>query len=152
MHSFLAGMATVALYVTTTGAYAQQPPLFPGAEVLDTCVVDLPLTYAKKDKARYTEAARRLEDVELILLIYNKKTAKASYQRVYAVVFAGKSGEEFVYVESSEDHHSMGGTKRAIFPKYAPKTSRYYDAACFDRQLAAQSELQSTVQLAPPGQ
>ncbi|MBK6774368.1 MAG: hypothetical protein IPG74_00485 [Flavobacteriales bacterium] len=39
---------------------AQNKPLFEGAEVLDSCLVELPLTYAKKDKERYTQAARYL--------------------------------------------------------------------------------------------
>jgi len=56
-----------------------------------------------------------------------------------------KDGSGFVYVESAKDHLSMGGTKTATFPKYAPSTERYYNATCFDAQLAAHPELGALV-------
>jgi hypothetical protein len=108
-------------------------------------VVELPLTYAKKDKERYTQAARYLEDVELIHMTYDKKTKAASYTRVFVVVMTAKDGTEYVYVESAKDHLSMGGAKTATFPKFAPNTERYYNATCFDAQLEAHPELEALV-------
>ncbi|MFZ1689336.1 MAG: hypothetical protein WAU70_18080, partial [Flavobacteriales bacterium] len=74
---------------------AQSKPLFEGAELLDSCAVDLPLTYAKKDKERYTQAARYLENEELIYLTVDKKTGTASYARVYVVVDMSKDSTEY---------------------------------------------------------
>jgi hypothetical protein len=132
-------------FFLATAMHAQTEPLFAGAEPLDSCVVELPLTYAKKDKERYTQAARYLEDVELIHMTYDKKTKAASYTRVFVVVMTAKDGTEYVYVESAKDHLSMGGAKTATFPKFAPNTERYYNATCFDAQLAAHPELEALV-------
>ena len=128
---------TLYAFLLASAMHAQEQALFAGAELLDSCVVELPLTYAKKDKEHYTQAARYLEDVELIHLKYDKKTKTASYTRVFVVVMSAKDGSEYVYVESTKDPLSMGGAKTATFPKYAPNVERYYNAACFDAQLAA---------------
>ncbi|MEO8066656.1 MAG: hypothetical protein ABI599_03075 [Flavobacteriales bacterium] len=129
---------------------AQSKPLFEGAEVLDSCVVELPLTYAKKDKERYTQAARYLENDELIYLTYDKKSHAASYARVYVVVDMAKDSSEFVYMESAKDHLVMGGAKQASFPQFKASTQRFYNAACFDKQLAAHPELNTVVQEEKP--
>lgn len=126
-------------------AQAQDKPLFTGAELLDSCIVDLPLTYAKRDKARYTAAANAWKEEELIYLVYDKKSGKGRYTRVYVVPFTSKDGREFVYIESSADHHRTTGAKQALFPKFEPARQRFYRASCFDRQLAAHPELKGTV-------
>lgn len=122
-------------------AQSAPKPLFEGAEHLDSCVVELPLTYAKKDKDRYTQAARYLEDVELIYLTHDKKTHNTNYSRVYVVVMTAKDGAESVYLESTRDHMVMGGAKQAVFPQFKPSTQRFYNAECFDRQLITHPEL-----------
>ena len=68
--------------------------MFPGAELLDTCVVELPLTYAKKDKERYTQAARFLEGEELVYAVRDKKTKKMNCTRVFVVVELSKDSTE----------------------------------------------------------
>jgi hypothetical protein len=133
----------------STDCRAQDKPLFTGAEHLDSCVVDLPLTYAKKDKERYMQAARFLEDQELIYLNYDKKEGKAFYSRVYVVVQTTKDGSEVVHLESTDDHLTMGGVKEALFPKFKASTERFYNADCFDRRLAAHPELQAVLVVKP---
>ncbi len=125
-------------------------PLFPGAEHLDTCVVELPLTYAKKDKERYTQAARFLEDVELIYLSYDKKSKAATYTRVYVVAESTKEGEDFVYIENAKDHLVMDGVKQAFFPRFKASTERFYNADCFDAHMAAHPDLKEVVKEAKP--
>jgi len=72
---------TLCAFFLAAAMHAQTQPFFAGAEQIDSCVVELPLSYAKKDKERYTQAARFLEDVELIHLSYDKKTKTARYTR-----------------------------------------------------------------------
>jgi hypothetical protein len=129
---------------------AQDKPLFPGAEFLDSCLVELPLTYAKKDQERYMQAARYLDNEELIHLTYNKQSGTASYARVYVVVETAKDGTDLVYIETTEDHLRMGGAKQAYFPKFRPSTQRFYNADCFDRQVAAHSDLERILRKGEP--
>ena len=126
-------------------AQSSTPPLFEGAEHLDSCIVDLPLTYAKKDKERYTQAARFLEGQELIYAVLDKKTRKANCTRVFVVVETSSDGTELVYLETSDKHMQMEGMKQAYFPKFKPSTERFYLAECFDRQVAAHPELKARV-------
>ena len=120
-------------------ACAQRPaaPLFPGEEGLHTCTVELPLTYQAKDKERYLQAARFMEDQELIYLQYDKRTKKAGYMRVFVVVDASKGGEPLVYLERAEDRMKVGGLKETFFPKFKPGSQRFYNAECFDKATAA---------------
>ena len=46
----LLSLLVVAASFSPALSSAQSKPLFPGAELLDTCVVELPLTYAKKGR------------------------------------------------------------------------------------------------------
>lgn len=108
---------------------------------MDTCVVELPLTYAKKDKERYTQAARFLEGEELIYAVLDKKTKKVNCTRVFVVVELSKDSAELVYIETADQHMQMDGLKQAWFPKFKPATERFYSAECFDRQMAAHPEL-----------
>jgi hypothetical protein len=134
---------------STVNAQSSAKPLFPGAEHLDSCVVELPLTYAKKDKERYTQAARFLEDVELIYLSYDKKTRTATYTRVY-VITETKEGGDLVYIENAKDHLQMDGVKQAFFPKFKANTERFYNADCFDAHMAKHPELKAVVKEAQP--
>ena len=127
----------------------QSKPLFEGAELLDSCVVELPLSYAKKDKERYTQAARFLEGEELIYAVLDKKSGRANCTRVFVVVETSKDGSEVVYLESSDQHMRMDGLKQAYFPKFKPSTERFYSADCFDRRLLAHPELKAHVVEAP---
>lgn len=115
--------------------------LFPGAELLDSCVVDLPLTYAKKDKERYTQAARFLEDQELVYAVRDRKTHRMNCTHVFVVVETTKDGSEFVYVENAEQHLRMDGMKQAYFPQFKAATERFYSADCFERQVRSHPEL-----------
>lgn len=130
-------------------ALAQDKPLFAGEPLLDTCRVDLPLTYAKADKERYVQAAHFLEDQELVYLRFDKKTGKATYTRVYVMVEKTKDGEDYVYLETAEDHLRMGGAKQAFFPRYNKRIERFYDAGCFDAQVAQHPELKDVVSEGP---
>lgn len=144
----LAAACAVALPITL---HAQRSrALFQGAELLDSCVVDLPLTYAKKDKERYTQAAHFLEDQELIYAVRNKKTGMVNYSRVYVVVETAKDGDGYVYVESADQHVKMDGLKEAYFPQFKPANERFYAAECFDRMLAAHPELKAHLVEARP--
>ena len=120
---------------------AQSRSLFPGDDRLDTCVVELPLTYAKKDKERYTQAARFLEGDELIYAVLDKKTKKVNCTRVFVVVELSNDGTEVVYIETADQHMRMDGLKQAWFPKFKPSSERFYSAECFDERLAAHPEL-----------
>jgi hypothetical protein len=147
---FILAFAVLAsLYTGQAVAQSTTPPLFPGAEHLESCVVDLPLTYAKKDKERYTQAARGLKDVELVYLTVDKKTKVASYSLVYVVVATFKDGDHYVYLESPKDHLNVSGAKTALFLEYTPRV-RFYNATCFDAQLSAHPELKSVVQEQQP--
>jgi hypothetical protein len=130
-----------ALSVAPATVPAQSKPLFPGAEHLDSCVVDLPLTYAKKDKERYEHAARFLADEELISAVLDKKTRRVNCTRVYVVAETANDGSTYVYVEDASQRLRMDGLKQAFFPRFRPATERFYNAACFDRRLAAHPEL-----------
>ncbi len=124
---------------------AQSKPLFPGAELLDSCVVELPLTYAKKDKERYTQAARFLEGEELIYAVLDKKTKKVNCTRVFVVVERSKDSTEVVYIETADQHMQMDGLKQAWFPKFKPGSERFYSAECFDQRLSEHPELKEHV-------
>lgn len=119
-------------------------PLFPGDGSLASCVVDLPLTYAPRDRERYMQAAKFLEDQELVLVTWDRKAGKGSYQRVFVMTEAMKDGTTAVYLEHAADRLKSGGMKEAWFPRIKPATQRFYDAQCFDEQVAVDSAL-STV-------
>jgi len=119
---------------------AQNKPVFYGSEQLDHCAVDLPLTYANKDEARYTAAAKGLENVELVYLAVDKKSGDAKYERVFVGVGSAK-GKSFVYLETPEDHNAPGPTKTAMFKAYKAKTNGFYRADCFVAVLDADREL-----------
>ena len=132
-----------------TDAQTATKTLFPGAEHLDSCVVELPLTYSKKDKERYTQAARFLEDVELIYLSYDKKSKAATYTRVY-VVTGSNDGGDLVYIENAKDHLRMDGVKQAFFPEFKASTERFYNADCFDVHVVTHPELKEVLKEAQP--
>lgn len=140
--SFLPVLAIMTVLMASTCA-AQEKTLFAGEHFLDSCAVELPLTYAKKDKDRYVQAARFLDDQELVYLTYDKKLGKGLYTRVYVVVETAKDSGEFVYLETTENHLRMGGIKQAFFPKFKARTERFYNADCFDRTVLAHPELKA---------
>lgn len=138
---------------TFTHAQSTVKPLFPGAELLDSCLVELPLTYAKKDKERYTQAARFLEGQELIFAVLDRKTGKANCTHVFVVVETMKDGFETVYLETTDSHMRMDGLKQAYFPKFKPATDRFYNAACFDAHVERSPQLKEHIvesQAEPP--
>lgn len=146
MHQLLFPLvAMVALSYPAMSSAQGNKPLFPGANLLDTCVVELPLTYAKKDKERYTQAARFLEGEELIYAVLDKQTKKVNCTRVFVVVELSKDSTEVIYLETSDQHMQMDGLKQAWFPKFKPASERFYSADCFDRQLTAHPELKDHV-------
>ena len=119
---------------------AQNKPVFHGSEQFDHCAVDLPLTYASKDEARYTAAAKGQENVELVYLAVDKKSGEAKYERVFVGVGSAK-GKSFVYLETPEDHNAPGPTKTAMFKAYKAKTNGFYRADCFVEVLIADPDL-----------
>jgi hypothetical protein len=146
MRDFLLPLIAVAAFVCPTRSDAQSgKPLFAGAELLDTCMVELPLTYAKKDKERYTQAARFLEGEELIYAVLDKKTKKVNCTRVFVVVERSKDSTEVVYIETADQHMQMDGMKQAWFPKFKAASERFYSAECFDKRLSEHPGLKEHV-------
>ena len=146
MRTFLLPLITVMAMAGTTPSHAQSGrPLFEGAELLDTCVVELPLTYAKKDKERYSQAARFLEGEELIYAVLDRKTKKLNCTRVFVVVERSKDSTEVVYIETADQNMQMDGLKQAWFPKFKAASERFFSADCFDRQVGAHPELRERV-------
>lgn len=142
----------VLLLSAAMAANAQRKPLFPGADKLESCTVDLPLTYAKKDKERCVQAARFLEDQELIYAIRDKATGRMNCTRVFVVVDKAADGGEYVYVEEAAQRMRPDGLKQAWFPKFKPATERFYNATCFDAQVVAHPELkEQLVEMAAEG-
>ena len=140
------------LNATNAVVHAQRKPLFPGADMLETCTVDLPLTYAKKDKERCVQAARFLEDQELIYAIRDKATGRMNCTRVFVVVEKAADGGEYVYVEEAAQRMRPDGLKQAWFPKFKPASERFYNATCFDAQVQAHPELKEVlVEMATEG-
>lgn len=143
LHRSLRSIIVIVALAGMPAAHAQDAPLFPGEPLLDTCRVDLPLTYSKADKERYVQAARFLEDQELAYLRFDRKKGTATYTRVYVMVETSKDGSESVYLETTDDHLRMGGAKQAFFPRYNKRTERFYQADCFDKQVAQHPELKA---------
>ncbi|MBP7513634.1 MAG: hypothetical protein KA791_03750 [Flavobacteriales bacterium] len=143
-HLFLPLVAFVALMGPSVADAQSRKPLFPSAELLDTCTVELPLTYAKKDKERYTQAARFLEGEELIYAVLDKKTKKLNCTRVFVVVEKSQDSTEVVYIETA-DQHMVDGMKQAWFPKFRAASERFYSAECFDKRLSEHPELKEHV-------
>lgn len=142
----------VFLLTTAMAAHAQRKPLFAGADKLEACTVDLPLTYAKKDKERCVQAARFLEDQELIYAIRDKATGRMNCTRVFVVVEKAADGGEYVYVEEGAQRMRPDGLKQAWFPKFKPASERFYNATCFDAQVEAHPELKEVlVEMATEG-
>lgn len=137
-------VAFVALIGPSVADAQSRKPLFPGAELLDTCTVELPLTYAKKDKERYTQAARFLEGEELIYAVLDKKTKKLNCTRVFVVVEKSQDSTEVVYIETA-DQQMVDGMKQAWFPKFRAASERFYSAECFDKRLSEHPELKEHV-------
>lgn len=145
MKNFIPAALLAAALLDAAGASAQKKPLVQGAELLDTCAVELPLTYAKKDKERYTQAARFLEGEELIYAVLDKKTKVLNCTRVFVVVERSSDSTEVVYIETADQHMQMDGLKQAWFPKFKATSERFYSAECFDKQLAAHPDLKARV-------
>ena len=145
MKHALPSLAFTAILSVVPARAQHRKPLVPGAEALDTCTVELPLTYAKKDKERYTQAARFLEGEELIYAVLDKKTKKLNCTRVFVVVERSADSTEVVYIETADQHMQMDGLKQAWFPKFKSASERFYSAECFDKQLAAHPELKDRV-------
>jgi hypothetical protein len=122
----------------------QDKPLFEGSEKLDHCRVDLPLDYSTKNEENLQRAARSLENMELVLMKYDKKTG-VTYQRVFVVVEETSKGSVFVFLLSPEDHAKSSGSKTAMFIKYEPKKQRFYNAACFDQVLESDDTLKRMI-------
>jgi len=134
----------IAAVLLCSNVRGQNKPLFKGAELLDSCVVELPLTYARKDNERCTQAARALENEELIYLDYDKRSGTATYSRVYVVAETVK-GQDFVYLERPDVHAQVDGPRQAFFPKFTAKSQRFYRARCFDAQVAHHPELKQVL-------
>lgn len=146
MRGLLLPLITVAVIACPTRSDAQSGrPLFAGAERLDSCLVELPLTYAKKDKERYTQAARFLEGEELIYAVLDKRTKKVNCTRVFVVVERSADSTEVVYIETADQHLQMDGVKQAWFPKFKAASERFYSAECFDTRLSEHPELKEHV-------
>lgn len=140
------------LFAAAAIVQAQRKPLFPGADKLEACTVDLPLTYTKKDKERCVQAARFLEDQELIYAIRDKATGRMNCTRVFVVVDKAADGGEYVYVEEAAQRMRPDGLKQAWFPKFKPASERFYNATCFDAQVQAHPELkEQLVEMAAEG-
>ena len=123
--------------------------MFPGAEHFDTCVVELPLTYAKKDKERYMQAARFLEGEELIYITAVRKSGTASYARVFVVVEIAKDGSESVHIQRAADQMRTDGVKQAVFPKFTPSEQRFYNATCLDARSERHADLTALLKEGP---
>jgi len=147
--SSLPAVLVFTAWCVTPGACAQDSELFPHAQLLDTCQVELTFTTGRKVKAEYIEAARALEEQELIYLSYDKKKNKGIYTRVYVMIDENDDGSESMYLETSEDHRSKDGAQQSFMPKYNAHDERFYDAQCFDREVAAFPELNDSVIASP---
>ena len=129
--------------------HAQGVPLFPGEEYLDSCVVDLPFSAEKKVRQQDIEAARALEEQELVYLTYDKKEKKSRCTRVYVMIDTNDDGSESMYLETTVEHRRADGDKQVYLPKYKANSERFYDAQCFDRALIAHPEVNEYVVITP---
>ncbi|MCC3156221.1 hypothetical protein LJ737_03180 [Hymenobacter sp. 15J16-1T3B] len=124
-----------------------RPELFPGEQQLNSCALDLPLTYLKKDMPAAVRAARAHQNEPLVLVSYNPQTHQISAQRVFVRVFTqAKTGKEVIYQEAAAEQHLPSGARKGLFTRLNPQTDRYYRAACFDETVAATPALQQLLQ------
>ncbi len=124
--------------------YGQESELFTGESKLVSCKVNLPLTHAKKDKEECEKMASIYKDVRLVLLDFDKKTKKVTYNYYYVVV-KNINGNTFVYLltPKSYDEH----IEEALFVPFNISYDRFYKADCFDIVLESNNQLKELWQL-----
>ncbi len=123
-------------------SYSQNEELFKGENLLDTCKLNIPLTYKKKDMKVCAITGNEYKDKEIILLRYDIEKNELSYSPCYIVV-----DDKFIYFETPEMHASTSLERKAIFLNYNPNKQRFYDAACFKNILEQNIELKSIITL-----
>ena len=124
--------------------FGQEIELFLGENKLNSCRLDIPLTYKKKHRTEYIKAAKENKDVELVLLRYDKKTKKVKYSTYYIVAIK-RENETLVYLETTDNHASDDGQINALFVQFKPKYDRFYTADCFKNVLAENPSLKEKI-------
>ena len=112
---------------------------FVGYSELEACKEEIPLYYATKKEVPLLEAAKRLQDVKIVLVTTNKKSLP-TYKYYYIVIVDVMDRQTDVLVDA-KDYKSDEQPTSVLFMGYKEKKHFFYRADCFDQHLKSNSEL-----------
>jgi len=98
-------------------------------EQLKSCEVEIPLYYATKNQPKLVESAEKYKDVELVLVIIDKKKG-TTYKSYYLERYQSDFGPS-AYLVKSRYINQERRPEHVIFLNYNPKKHIFYNADCF---------------------
>lgn len=137
-------ITAISLITLSTGA--KKGELFNGDNLLDSCRLNIPLTYSKKNSKIVHKKAKELKGEELVLLQFNKKTQDVTYKRYYlesVLTIDSKSIANYLIIPSKYDDYLKGDIE-VVFLKYQSKYDRFYKSTCFDSIMVLHKEILDT--------
>lgn len=132
-------LIALTLAFTATSFTGKKGEPFEGYAKLDDCKEEIPLYYATKKKGPLLEAAKRLQDVEIVLVTTERK-ALPTYKYYYLIISDAIDGQTAVLVDS-KDYKSDSAQKSVLFLGYKKRKHFFYRADCFNEKLNGDSEL-----------
>ncbi len=137
-------ITVLSLVSLTTGA--KKDKLIKVDNLLDSCRLNIPLTYSKKDSKIVHEKAKELKGQELVLLHFDKKTSEISYKRYYLESEYNADSKliaNYLIIPSKYENY-LKGDINVVFLKYKSKYDRFYKSTCFDSIMAKHKDILDT--------
>lgn len=131
--------ATLLFFSMTTDGNEE---LFANESKLNSCRLDIPLTYGKRDDKIVAEKAQTLKGKELVLLRYDKKSKEVTYKRYY-LESETKGSTIYNYLIARKNY--LENKKTVLFLNYKSKYDRFYLSECFDEIVSADDILKKTL-------
>ncbi len=95
------------------------------------CLLDIPLTYKKKDELKMSKAVEELKGKELVYVSYNKKKGGIVSEN-YFLVSTIKGGKTFNYLVPAKDYKA-GNLSKAVFVDYSEKRNAFFLLECYEK-------------------
>ena len=111
-----------------TALAQKDKPYYPFQSELSECQEEIPLYYATNKKGPLLEAAKRLEGVEIVVLVKSKMAWR--FQYFYLEIYDASDGKSAL-LRPTRKEESYGNWK-VLFLDYKPKKHFFFRAECFD--------------------
>lgn len=137
-------LIALSIAFATTSFTSKKGDPFEGYSKLEDCKEAIPLYYATNKKGPLLEAAKRLQDIEIVLVTTNKK-ALPSYAYYYLIFREGIDGQTAALVDS-KDYKTESPEKSVLYLGYKEKKHFFYRADCFNEKLKSDAELANSLE------